>query len=422
MKKQIALGLSAVLLLTALVGCDGGEKTSNDYLLDIQYSDYVKLCDYDGIEATKVVYEVTDEEVEEEIEMELYDFVTYDPITDRAIQDGDYVNINYTATLDGEDAADYSGEEEDVMVGEGYMYPEVEEALIGMETGEEKEVSVELTEEFAEEEEDLGKTLSVKVKVNDISVENIPECTDEFVKENFDCDSVKEYKASVKEMIESSKEEEYSYVAKEEIMQYILDNSEFDGYPQELYDQCEEDYNAANEYYASMYGMELEDYLETFGIDEETKKQEIEDSIHYELVIGAIAQKEQIGCSEKDIEKFVEDNYEDYGYETPEEFSDDYTDDDFGGQIIYESVLDVLYEKASFVEISEEEYIEQQNADLFQVDDSEAEGVDASEEEIGDEESEQTSEEQDSEEESVAEEEDKDSEADSADTETEEEK
>lgn len=357
MKKILAMGIVVVMVAATLTGC--GKSASSNYLLDEKYSDYVKLCDYKGVDATKVVFEITDAQVQEEIEMYLYDEATYDAVTDRGVEVGDYVNIDYTATWEGEELEDYSGEDEDIMVGEGYTYSEVEDALIGMKTGEEKTVEVTLTEEYADVD-DVGKELSVKVTVNEISVENIPEYNEEFVKTYTDFKTIEEYEKSIKQSLLESTEEEYKYVAIEEIMTYIVDNSEFDGYPQELYDLCKENYDSQNEYNAAMWGMELEEYLDMFGMDEEAQQQEIQDNVNYELVIGAIAQAEGIGCTDKEISDFIKDSYEDYGYESEKEFSEDYTDEDVGYAIVYEKVINFLYDCATFHEISEEEYLKQQ--------------------------------------------------------------
>lgn len=361
MKKTQALGLTAVLMAALLSGCGN---TSSEYLLDVKYSKYVKLCNYKGVEATKVKFDITEADVQEQIEQNLYDYVTYDVVTDRGIETGDYANIDYVATMDNEEAEGYSGEGEDILVGEGYIYPEVEEALVGMKTGEDKTVGVTLTDEYAEEE-DVGKKLSVKVTLNEISVENLPEYNEEFVQENTDFNTTEEYEESVKKEMQESKEEEYKYVAAEEIMAYLVDNSEFDGYPQELYDECKENYDSSNEYYASMYGMELEDYLDTFGLDEGTQKQDIEDNVQYEIVVGAIAQAEGIDCTEKEITDFIKDVYADYGYESEDAFSADYSNDEIGYELIYEKVIDLLYENAEFNEISEEEYLQEQEADMY---------------------------------------------------------
>lgn len=371
MKKTLALGLTVVMMAGLLSGCGN---TSSEYLLDVKYSKYVKLCNYKGVEATRVKFDVTEDDVQGQIEENLYDYVTYDVVTNRGIETGDYANIDYAATLDGEEAEDYSGEGEDILVGEGYIYPEVEEALVGMKTGEDKTVEVSLTDEYAEEE-DVGKKLSVKVTLNEISVENVPEYNEEFVKENTDFETMEEYEEAVKKELQESKEEEYKYAAAEEIMAYLIDNSEFDGYPQELYDECKENYDSSNEYYASMYGMELQDYLDMFGLDEETQKQEIEENVQYEIVIGAIAQAEKIDCTEQEIADFIKEVYADYGYESEDAFSADYSDDEIGYELIYEKVMNLLYENAEYKEISEEEYLLEQQEDMYIEEDGVSDGA-----------------------------------------------
>ena len=358
MKKLVAWGLTTVMVATSLVGCG---KSSSKYLLDIDYKDYAKLCEYKGVKATKIIYEVTDEAIMEEIEYGLYDYATYDPITDRGAEIGDYATIAYDMMIDGAKNEDLSSEEEEVLIGEGYLYPELEEALVGMKTGESKEVEVELTADYVEETL-VGKNAMVKVTMNEITVENVPEYNLDFVKENTEFDTMEAYEASIKESLLASQEEEYKYVAIEEIFAHVIENSEFDGYPEELYKQCEEAYDQGNEYYASMYGMELDEFLELFGIDEETKKEEILSNVNYELVIGAIAQAEGIDCTEKEVNEYVDEIYGTYGYESAEEFLKDYTLQEIGYDLIYQKVSDFLYENATFAEKSEEDYLAEQEA------------------------------------------------------------
>lgn len=358
MKKLVAWGLTTVMVAASLVGCG---KSSSKYLLDIDYTDYVKLCEYKGVEATKIIYEVTDAAVLEEIEYGLYDYATYDPVTDRGAENGDYATIAYVTTIDGEKNEELSAEEEEVLVGEGYLYPELEEALIGMKSGESKDVEVELTEDYVEESL-VGKVASITVTMNEITVENLPEYNLDFVKENTEFDTMEEYEASVKESLFVSKEEEYQYLAIEEIFTYLSENSEFNGYPEELYKQCEEAYDQSNEYYASMYGMELDEFLDLFGIDEETKKEEIQANVNYELVIGAVAQAEGIDCTEKEVDEYVDEIYGNYGYESAEAFLKDYSVEEIGYDLIYQKVSDFLYENATFVEKAEEDYLAEQEA------------------------------------------------------------
>jgi hypothetical protein len=121
--------------------------------------------------------------------------------------------------------------------------------------------------------------------------------------------------------------------------------------------------------------------------------------VNYELVIGAIAQLEGIDCSEKEVKKYVEENYEDFGYESEDEFYEDYSDSDVGYQLVYEKVVDFLYENAQYVELDEDEYLEQQEAEWYTDEDEETE--DESEEELDEDEDETDEESEETEDETV---------------------
>lgn len=365
MKKIIALGMASVMIMAGITGCG----QSNPYLKNISYSKYVDLCDYKGVEASKVTFEITDEEVQSAIDEEMYDYVTYDPITDRAAKEDDYANVTYKTTIDGKENENYSAQDEDVVIGEDYLFPEVEEELVGMKTGDNKKIDVEITEDYAYDDADIGKKATVDVTLNEISKEIVPEYNDDFVKENTEYKDKAEYEAAKKKELEESREEEYKSAAVQEIMQYLLDNSKFNGYPDDLYTECEENYNNDNEYSASMYGMELSEFEEMLGLDEDTKKQDIINNVNSELIMGAIAQKEKISCSKKEVDQFVKDNYATYGYESAEDFLKDYSEEEVGYQLTYQKVADFLYDNAKLTEISEDEYNEQQ-AQLY--DDTEA--------------------------------------------------
>ncbi|MCM1180536.1 MAG: FKBP-type peptidyl-prolyl cis-trans isomerase [Clostridium sp.] len=402
MKKKIAVVLAGIMMVCALAGCG---KAKSKYLLDVDYSDYVQLCEYKNLEVDKVVFDVSDDEVMEQIDMQMWEYAEYKTITDRGIEMGDNVVLDYQAKLEGIDSEDYSGEEEEILVGEGFFYPEAEEAIIGMKAGEKKKVELTLTEDFAEEG-DEGKKLSLDITIDEVTEEHLPEYNDAFVKKNTEYASVEEYNEATRKEIMESKEDEYKNSAVSDIMEYVVNNSTFDGYPEELYTQCEEYFDAEMENSAAMYGMEVEELLDLFGYDEESKKESILENVHYELVIGAVAYAEGIDCTTDEIKKYVEDNFEDFGYESSEEFFKDYTEEDVGYQLVYEKVVDFLYDNAKYVEIDEDTYLKQQEEEMaeeyeeygeeegtVEEEDAESESDGGEEESSGEEEAEQTEEE-----------------------------
>lgn len=356
MKKKIALGIVFVMIMSMCFGC--GKKTSK-YLLNIDYSDYVTVCDYKGIPAHNVTFEISEEEVQENINNELYAYVTYDPVTDRAAKKGDYVKFDYKGSIDGVELAEYTSTGMDILLGEGFFYEEGETAMVGMKAGDKKTVDIVLDETYAMNENEIGKTLSVDITLNEITVEHLPEYNDDFVKTNKGYDSMDAYEEAVKAELEEGKKEQYKFSAIDEIIDYIYQNSVFDKYPQELYDLCEENFDNVNSQYAKQYDMDLDEYMELYGIDEEVKKQMLIEEVNYRMIISAIAQAENIDCTEEEAEEFAQSHYEEYGFENAAQFQQEYTDMQIGYEAIYEKVGNFLYENASLTTIDEEEYINQ---------------------------------------------------------------
>lgn len=358
MKKRTILGGVGMLAVLALAGC--GKKASSDqYLLDETYGDYVTLCDYKGIKAQKVSYSLSEEDIQEAVAEELSEYAELQEVTDRAAQEGDTVEIDYEVKLDGAVSEDYSGSDEETVLGDGEILPELEEALAGMKAGEKKTVDAVLTEDFADEE-DIGKKVVAELTLKKISIEILPEYNDQFVKKNLEFDSKEAFEASIREQLMAEKDEEYRGVTLSQIMDYILEHSTFDGYPKELYEKCETEYDEGNEETAAMWGMEMAEYQEFFGITEEDRETEIQSMVKQELVIGAIIQKEDYHCTEEDIRQFVDGIYREYDYDSAKEFREDYGDEEIGAAILYDRVMNLLYDNAVLEEISEEEYLASQ--------------------------------------------------------------
>lgn len=367
MKKKIAICLSFVMVLSMCFGC--GKKTSK-YLMNIDYSDYVTVCEYKGVPASKVTFEVSEEEVKQRVQDDLYAYVTYDPINDRSAKLGDYINMDYKGSIDGVELAEYTDSDIDILLGEGYFFEDAENDIEGMKTGEEKKIDIVLDESTAINETDIGKELSLQVVVNQISVEHLPEYNDDFVTTNMNFDSMQAYEESLKKDLENEKTQQYKSAAIEEMLRYLYDNSVFDKYPQELYDQCEEDFNSFNSACAEQYDMELDEYLELYGIDEEAKNEILIEEVNNRLIICAIAQAENIDCEDDELETYVQNYYEDYGFESPEDFQQQYTEMQIGYEVIFEKVTDFLYENATFTTISEEDYYQQmEDVDMEELED-----------------------------------------------------
>jgi len=358
MKKKVLLLAASACTISLLAGCSSSPKNT--------YKDYLTLGEYKGLDLTMIKTEVTDDMIQDEIDYFLEDNATYTEITDRAAEENDTVNVNYTGTIDGEEFEDGSAEDFDLVIGEGYLLDELEAGLVGMTAGETKEISATFPEDYYDETV-AGKAAVFSVTLNKISVEEIPEYTDEFVASVTDYSTTAEYEESLKSDLYASSESDNRSTAGMEALSKVVENSTFDGYPQELYDACKKEYDAMNQMYAEMFGLDVSELEDS----EEETKSTIESMVYEKMVCTTIAENEKLEVSEEDYKQYLENNYEVYGYESAEEYEAGETKEAIMDEILSEMVQDFLIENANVTEVSEDEYYEDEYSDGEYLDDEE---------------------------------------------------
>ena len=350
MKKKVLLLAASACTISLLAGCSSSPKNT--------YKDYLTLGEYKGLDLTMIKTEVTDDMIQDEIDYFLEDNATYTEITDRAAEENDTVNVNYTAMIDGEEYGDESAEDFDLVIGEGYLLDELEAGLVGMTAGETKEISAAFPEDYYDEAI-AGKAAVFSVTLNKISVEEIPEYTDEFIASVTDYSTTAEYEEALKSELYTSTEADNRSTAGIDALSKVVELSTFEGYPQELYDTCKEEYDAMNQMYAEMFGLDVSELEDS----EEDAKSTIESMVYEKMVCTTIAENEKLEVSEEDYKQYLEDNYEIYGYESAEEYESGETKEVIMDQILSEMVQDFLIENANVTEVTEDEYYEEYEDD-----------------------------------------------------------
>lgn len=345
MKKKLLLLATSVCAIGLLAGCSSASKGT--------YDDYITLGEYKGLDLTLIKTEITDDMVDEEIDYFLEDNATYTEITDRAAEENDTVNIDYSGTIDGAEFEDGSAEDFDLVIGEGYLLEDLEAGIVGMTAGETKEISVTFPEDYYDETV-AGKDAVFSVTLNKISVEEIPEYTDEFVASVTDYSTTAEFEEALRSELYTSTESDNLSTAGMDALTMVVENTTFDGYPQELYDACKEENDAMNQMYAEMFGLDVSEFED----DEESTKSLIEDMVYQKMVCTAIAEKENIEVSEEEYQQYLEDNYDLYGYESTEEYEESETKESIMDEILTEQVQNFLVENANVTEVTEDEYYE----------------------------------------------------------------
>lgn len=338
--KLLAVGAAAASLATSC-----GSQSSGG-----AYDEYLTLAEYKGIPVTRIKSEVTDEAVQEEIDYVIDDNAEYNEITDRGCQEGDLVNIDFTGTIDGEEFDGGSGEDYEIVLGEGYFLEDLEAEIVGMTTGETKEITITFPEDY--DEELGGQEAFFSVTVNTIYEIVRPEYNDAFVSSISDFSTTEEYEEDLRQTLLEQADESNDYTAGYDALYSVIDASTFSGYPQELYDECEQEYDDMNAMYAEMFGMDVED----FEMSDEDTQAAIEEMVYEEMVVRTIAEREDLEPSDEDFNAYVDTLYEDYGYESAEDFLADYSEESIRDELLLTNVMNFLLENAEITEVSEDEY------------------------------------------------------------------
>ena len=333
------------MMVMALIGC--GKSADGDVYTNMREgakSKLVSLGDYQNLSYTMETATITDEEVEEEIESELEWYEEYEEIDRTTAEEGDVVNIDFVGKVDGEEMENGSAEDYDLELGSGDFIPGFEEQIIGKEKGGRFEVTVTFPDDY--DEELAGKEGVFDVTLNKIQKAVAAELTDEFVQENFDYETVEEYREGLKADLLSSREEENRSAAIDELLAKILEGSEIKVEASDIddaVDQLIESYES----YADMYGMDIDDFCQTFfgttldGLREDSRSSE-EELLKYDLILSEIAKREKLGITQKEYEDALTPELEDYGCESIEEYENEYGKEDYLYDLLYNKVTQYL--------------------------------------------------------------------------------
>ncbi len=269
----------------------------------------VELGEYKGVKVEKKDVEVTDEEVQSEIDRTRDQNSRMVSVEDRAVQDGDITTIDFEGFVDGVAFEGGKGENYPLTIGSHTFIDTFEEQLIGKNIGEETEVNVTFPEEY-QAEELKGKAATFKVTVKEIKYKELPELDDDFVQDVSEFNTVDEYKADVKAKITERKENEAKAAKEDAVIEKIIDSSKME-IPQPMVelqlDNMVQDYARR----LQQQGLSIEQYMQYTGLTVDKLKEQMEPQamkrIQSRLVLEAIAAKENIEVTDADVDKEIEE-------------------------------------------------------------------------------------------------------------------
>lgn len=331
-----------ITVTTAPTGTEDGE---NSGIPITDYEDYVALTklakDYVGLPVEKV----SEAELEAYIQ-EVLERSKWLEERDRAVQNGDTANIDFTGYLDGEPFDGGSDTGVNLEIGSRSFIDGFEEGLIGAKKGETRSLELTFPEVYSRNPDMAGKTVVFEVKVNSVSEYVLPELTDDFVKEL----TAEEYTTvqAFKEYATALLTEEKQYLA---VIDYLVENSEFSRLNEEYIQASLDSMKSYYEMYAMMSGVDLESFMQMAGVpdsnafwaDMEAEMRRLEEE---RIVLYCVAKAEGITLTEEEFTKYATEIAENYEL-TLEEFLKDNERKYVEQSILMERALEFLLENVT---------------------------------------------------------------------------
>ena len=288
-----------------------------------------ELGEYKGIEVPIQDREVTDEDLKKELDRELEKNSRMVTVEDRPAQMGDICNIDYAGTVDGVPFDGGTSQGYDLELGSNTFIPGFEEQLVGVSTGEEKDVKVTFPEEY--HADDLkGKEAVFHCKLNKIQNKEIPELDDEFAQDVSEFDTLDEYKEDLKKQVAERKKTMADNADINAALDYLVKNTTIDLSELIINDQADNMFrNYANNF--ASQGMSMDQYLNMLGQTaeqfKEMMKPEAEKQLKAQFILEKVAEKEDIKATDEQVDEKLSDMAKSYGMELDklkEIFSEDY--------------------------------------------------------------------------------------------------
>lgn len=352
-RSRAVLGVitAAMLVLTAC----GGKNSAKDpaHLSGINPDDYVTLAEYQSIPVEAEQYEITDEYLTSYIEYLLSMNTEQVEVTDRPVQTGDTVNIDYVGTKDGVAFDGGTAQGASLTIGSGQFIDGFEDGLIGHEIGETVELPLTFPEEYHSEEL-AGADVIFTVTINGISVYSTPELTDEWAAAQ-GIDGVtnsEQYRATVKADLEDQARESFENDIEEQAVTYLTDNSTFQqDPPTEMVDRLTESFTNTITQYAAMYGTDLAGFMQTYyGSAEDGYEQDIRDmaaeTAKQYIIFQAIANRENLNISDTEWNTALSTRAAEAGYSSVKEYEENEDAEAYREYLMVQNVLEYLVQHA----------------------------------------------------------------------------
>lgn len=281
----------------------------------VQTKPEVTLGKYKGIELKKVEYNVSDEDVNHELEHIAEHNARLVSVEDRAVENGDITIIDFEGFIDGKAFEGGKAENHELEIGSGKFIPGFEEQIIGMKIDEDRDIKVTFPKDYPAKELE-GKEAIFKIKLHEIKKKELPEINDEFAKDASEFDTLDEWKKSIREKLEKANTSKAKFETEDNAIEEVCKASKVDipsGMIETQIDNMEQDISSRLSY----QGMKLDQYLQMIGKTKQEfrdeYKEEAEKQVKRNLVLEAIMKDAEIEVTKEEAETKIKEMADIYG-------------------------------------------------------------------------------------------------------------
>lgn len=329
------------------------------YTFSVTLYPEVTLGQYKGLSAERYPAEVDEDEIGYELEAARKRNSRKVDV-EREAQMGDVANIDFDGYLNGERFDGGKAEAYDLELGSGSFVPGFEEQIVGMNIGDEKDIDITFPENYAPEL--AGKAVVFKIKLNNLSVNELPELDDEFAKDN-GFDTLDEYKADVKADLEKRKTEQRDGEVRADLMHKAIENMTV-AVPEVMVKEKAEEIirNYARNFGVTDNSIHMDKLCEMLGLNEEAMKTSImpaaEAQVKNDLLLEAIVAAEGFAPTEEETEEYIAKTAEKLGAKA-EELKQYFGVDFIAEEQKKEMASNIIFDTAIITEAAPEEKAEE---------------------------------------------------------------
>lgn len=310
--------------------------------------------DYMGIDVEQIKSDVTDEDVDREIESLQKRNARMVPV-DRPIQDGDTVLLDYKGFIGDDQFEGGTAERYELKIGSKTFIPGFEDQLIGKSKGDKPDVNVTFPEDY--NAKDLaGKDAVFHCEIHDVKEEQLPELDDDFAMDVSDFDTLDELKKNKKEELQKSRDEWAANSAKDKMVDQIYEKSGYEPPEVMVSDEVNQMLREMDQQLQGS-GVTLEQYMQMTGQDFNKMREEMHDDAKKRtgsrVLIRSIAAQQNVEVTDEDLDKEITRMSESYGL--PEEelrksFNDDMKEY-MSKELEVRKTIDYIYDHANVVKV-----------------------------------------------------------------------